>query len=223
MINFYTFQKLQRVQSFHFLKTSFILVFISVLAFQTHAQAPISFGIKAGFNQTSLTGPDMSNPEHYKPRSALMVGVYTDYNFRNMPIRLETGAYYTQKGMINSQSGTNENDSDITPSYTIEYIEIPLFINYTPPLILWQDADLVVFGGPYLGYNLTREIQQDEFSEFFNEYDYGAAIGLAADGREWGVPIKIKGRYTHGLSSPFADRNMVNNSWGFSVGYYLRQ
>lgn len=223
MLNFHTFQSLQSVRVIRPLKISFIIVFFLGYTYQTHAQAPISFGIKAGFNQTSLNGSDMSNPKHYKSRSGLMVGIYTDYNFRYMPIRLETGAYYTQKGMINSQSDTNENDSDDLPSYTFDYIEIPLFINYTPPLVLWQDADLVVFGGPYIGFNLTRDKQQEEFSETFNEYDYGAAIGLAADGREWGIPIKIKGRYSHGLSSPFENRNIMNNSWGFSVGYYLRQ
>lgn len=190
---------------------------------QVRETSSFSFGIQAGLNNAHMLGLDMQDPNAYNMRRGPIVGVFSDYNFRFRPVRLKAGVFYTEKGAISESSELDIGVADF--SYLLSYIEMPLLLKYTPPIIFWQDADFVVFAGPYAGYNLSAEVRQGDVThdlpQGLNDTEFGTIVGMAADGREMGVPIKVEARYTQGLTHVFENTDFLNSSWTLGVGYYF--
>ena len=209
------------------LVVSFFLCCIAITSFSTETDArepsSFSFGVQAGLHNAYMLGLDSQGDDTYRMRRNPVLGIFSDYNFRFSPLRIKTEVSYTRKGAIFESSAGDPESAYF--SYLLDYIEVPLLLIYTPPVEFWQDADLVLFAGPYAGYNINAQARHNDLShelpEGFNEVDYGATIGIAADGRNRGVPIKLEGRYTHGFNSVFNNSDLTNISWSVALGYYL--
>ncbi len=172
-----------------------VIVFASFgLIQKTHAQNPIDFGIKGGLNFTNLAGTD----DDLESRTGIQAGVVLDISFPLLPLGIESGIYYSQKGAQISEDG-------MTATWKLDYVEVPVLgkISVGPPGPF--SPHIVV--GPYAAYNVNSELdvsagsesETEDFSEITSDIDFGGVIGVGADFNLGVTKLNIQARYSRGL------------------------
>jgi len=161
---------------------------------QTHAQSPVDFGIKGGLNFANLTGSE----DDLESRTGSHVGLVIDFSFPMIPVGIESGIYYSQKGAAVSEEGA-------TATLKLDYIEVPVLakIKVGPPGPF--SPHFVV--GPYAAYNINSEFDvsagsasvTEDFSEFTSDIDFGGVLGVGADFSMGVTKLNIQAKYSRGL------------------------
>jgi opacity protein-like surface antigen len=183
--------------------TAVVLLFSGALH-TANAQNPVSFGLKGGINIANLSGDEF---EDFDTRTGLTVGAVLDINIPMLPIGIESGIYYTQKGVSFSESIDFFGEMmDFKGKLKLDYIEVPVLakISLGPPGPL--SPHLLV--GPYVGFNLNAEFdissngesESEDISDDINSTDFGFLAGVGVDFNLGLTKLNIQARYTFGLN-----------------------
>ena len=73
------------------------------MAITAQAQSPVDFGLKGGINLANLANADGDADT----RTGLHAGLVLDFSLPMMPIGIESGIYYSQKGAEATFGGVN--------------------------------------------------------------------------------------------------------------------
>jgi len=187
---------------------------------QTHAQSLVDFGIKGGLNFANLAGAE----DDLDSRTGLHAGLVLDFSFPMIPIGIESGIYYSQKGAEVSEEG-------LTATWKLDYIEVPVMakLNVGPPGPFSPHLLL----GPYAAYNINSELdvtagaasltdETDDFSEITTDIDFGGVIGIGADFNLGVTKLNVQARYSRGFidvnDNGFEDESQKNSVFSISAG-----
>ena len=193
---------------------SFLMLLFTAFFSTSNAQVPIDFGVKAGINVSNFAGTDDS-PDF---RTGLMVGVAADLSFPLLPIGVETGLYYSQKG-------SELTVGDMTSATRLDYLEVPVLakLSLGPP----GPFSLHVLAGPYAGFNINAEEESVtgdtmDISEAVNSLDIGGTIGVGAQVSALVTKVDVQARYSRGFNSVFEESgngdDPKNSVFSISVG-----
>jgi hypothetical protein len=193
-----------------------VMLLVSGMLHIVNAQSPVSFGLKGGINISNFSGSDFD----YDARTGVMVGAVAAISLPALPIGIETGLFYTQKGAEASEDG-------ITGALKVDYIEVPLLakINLGPPGPI--QPHLMV--GPYLGFNVNAEAEisgdggslSGDISDETKSTEFGGIAGLGIDFNLGLTKLNAQLRYSYGFSSVFEtdfDDGEKNAALSIAVG-----
>jgi len=194
------------IQKLTTLALSIFMVASLGLIHQANAQSPIDIGFKGGLNFANI-----SSDEDLDSRSGFHAGLVLDFSLPMLPIGVESGLYYSQKGFeINDEFGT------VTGK--LDYIELPVLakLNVGPP---GPFSPYVVLG-PYAAYNINAEFEYsngsesitDDISEETSDLDFGAILGIGADFNLGVTKLNLSARYNFGLSNIYDTEIELDNS-----------
>ncbi|MDR2126509.1 MAG: PorT family protein [Prevotellaceae bacterium] len=192
------------------------------------------FGIRLGLNSSSMVESaesfGMSISAESGSRISFHVGVsYQHLIVPTIPLYLETGLYFTEKGF--KQTLDYSSIPILEPDITINahkintnamYLKLPLLLNYH--FILGSNITIQPFAGFYLAYGIGGKMKIGGGKHNFfgddraDRLDLGGRIGVGATFDK----IYIGIGYEPGLISILdgeGDSTMKNKNWAFSIGY----
>ncbi len=193
-----------------------VMLLFSGMLHTANAQNPVSFGLKGGINISNFTGSDFD----YDARTGIVVGAVAAISLPALPIGIETGLFYSQKGAEVSEEG-------ITGAIKVDYIEVPLLakINLGPPGPI--QPHLMV--GPYVGFNVNAESEisgngmaiSGDISDDTKSTEFGGIAALGVDFNLGLTKLNAQLRYSYGFSSVFEtdfDDGEKNAALSITVG-----
>jgi hypothetical protein len=173
----------------------FILILILFIPFIIHAQTVI--GVSGGINFAQFSGKDAEiESQELKPILGVGAGIFFDIPvIQHLSFR--PGIFYSKKGAKYEQV-------DSLVSFTFDYIEFPLFMQYK--LSASPKFGLLLLAGPYLGHNFNAMTDYDKVIESgdisikdsIRDWDLGFIIGA---GFLLFERVEIIGQYSMGLSN----------------------
>lgn len=164
-------------------KASILMVSLIALSSFAYAQneTKTSFGILGGVNLQNLSGKDSDGD---RLENDLIVGYHVGFNIQ-IPVAPD---FYFQPGLIFSAKGGANTTLDITSTYRLSYIELPLNLLYKSQV---GSGHILLGFGPYVGYAIGGKakyeggdlsLEQDiEFQNEFNNDDPEGAYFSAFD------------------------------------------
>lgn len=192
---------------------SLLLIATIGLFQQTNAQSPVDFGIKGGLNFANLAGSD----DDLDSRTGIHAGLVIDFTLPLLPIGIESGIYYSQKGAEVSFEG-------ITATGKLDYIEVPVMakISVGPPGPFAPH----IIAGPYAAYNVKSELddpmESTDMSDATTDIDFGGVIGLGADLNLGLTKVNVQARYSRGFvdinDNGFDEDGEYNSVFSISAG-----
>lgn len=181
------------------IKTLVVAMLFSAMAFSQENDS--FFGIKAGYNLSSLRDGDVDN------RNGFHIGVYGEHQISEH-VSFQPELVYSQLGFKDNNSQTVKMDYIQIPMMFKGYILKPLYVEL----------------GPQFGVNISKKEETDfligsstETSEP-NTFDWGinGGVGFAVNP---GITLGV--RYYHGLSSAYKDADEFNTLYQVFVGINL--
>jgi hypothetical protein len=200
------------------------LLLVFFLAFgitaTTQAQSPLSFGLKAGLNISDISGPDTDSDT----RTGLTGGLAVYLNLPALPIGIESGLYYSQKGSSYSES---DEFGDFDETLKLDYIEVPVLARLNFPTPGPIGPHLVA--GPYIGFNINAQAEgtedgvtyDEDISDFINSTDIGLMFGAGLDFNIGVTSLNAQARYSIGLNNVYdfdTDDTYRNSVFSIVVG-----
>lgn len=175
-----------------------LLIFMIVsfgLIDKANAQSPINLGLKGGLNFANISSDD-----DLDSRTGFHAGLVLDFSLPALPLGVESGLYYTQKGAEFTEEG-------ITVTGKLDYIEVPLLAKINVGLSGPISPHVVI--GPYAAYNVNAEFEASSGSVSFSEdlsddtsdLDFGGIAGLGADFNLGVTKVNVSARYSFGFSN----------------------
>jgi Outer membrane protein beta-barrel domain len=195
-----------------------VIALMPVSAVQAQ-RGPIQFGLEAGATRSDFIGSDAGVA---RARSSVFGGVTAVSHARGSMLGLQTGLHLISKGVA-------VNEGDVSGSFRLRYLEVPLLLRLSPTGNRTRSVPTITVGAT-LGARIACRIASNEDGlngEFdcdsgfigalidFKRFDAGLSIG-----GEVAVPVRTQYlvvpmvRYTHGLTK-IADsdtRDDVRNS-----------
>lgn len=167
---------------------------------QVHAQSPVKFGLKGGFNIANITNSDIDADARF----GLTAGASVDLSLPAIPFGIETGLNYSQKGADGSEE-------EFTSKIKLDYIEVPVLAKFQlgPPGPI--TPHLVV--GPYLGININAEAEVSDgiesisvdLSDDVNNTEIGGTAGVGVDFNMGVTKLNARAQYSYGFTDIFKD------------------
>jgi hypothetical protein len=210
-----------------------LTLFVGISSF-TFAQAPMTFGIRAGLSSTGMRGDAVNNLSSLLDytdgmvttgnRTGFYAGGYVNIPLDNM-LSFEPGIYYTQKGYelkgeLNVK-GLEFLGANAKAQLQSQYIDIPVLLKANlggfqifagPQLSYLMKADLRTTAS-VLGFNLLDR-KMDATSQF-SRWDAGITGGIGFDISK---NINITASYDYGLQKVDVNKNVNAYNRGFKVG-----
>ena len=121
----------------------FVVVFIVSSTF-VHAQ----FAVLGGVNFQNLNG---TQADDSKLENSLIIGYHAGINVQ-LPIASE---FYFQPGLLFSTKGAKNTNGELTTTYNLYYLELPLNFVYKAPL---GGGYFMLGFGPYIGYGIGGNV-----------------------------------------------------------------
>lgn len=177
-------------------KVIIVLLFVSTIALAQKKQS--YFGIKAGYNLSSLKDNDVEN------RNGFHVGIYGEHKL-NSHVSFQPELQYSQLGF---KDGANK-------TVKLDYIQLPLMFK------AYIIKPLYIELGPQFGVNISKKEETDlvfgsatETTEP-NTYDWGmnGGVGISINP---GITVGV--RYYQGIGSAYADTDIFNTVYQVFVG-----
>lgn len=170
------------------------------------AQMLPKFGIKAGLNYSTFNNTD--NAEY---KAGFIGGVYTKINIPASPVAIQPELLYAQYG---------SNAANTDGKFSVDYIQVPVLAKFgfgAPGVPIKPE----VFFGPYAGFNVNAEIEDNTTSvdadEFFRNTDWGVVVGAGVQVTK----LSFELRYTAGLTDVYEDQyadGEKNGAFSLTVG-----
>ena len=198
------------------------LFLFSVAPGASQAQGLVNFGIKGGVNIANISFDDFDDND---PRTGFTIGAVLDIGFPMVPVGLETGLYYSQKGTTFSISETVEGMTFAQDATTkLDYLKIPVLakMNFGPP----GPFSPHFVAGPYAAFILNAEQETTtnglsgtvDISDDVESMDFGLIFGLGADFNLMVTKINVQARYSLGLMDIFEDTGSKNRVLSIVAG-----
>jgi len=182
-------------------KITVFAIFLFLILSEIRAQSPVDVGIRGGVNLAGLGNVDFDT----RVRTGILAGIYADIALPVLPFDLETGVYFSQKGV-------EFDESDVELTFKLDYIEIPVLVKI--PFGNLPQLKPYFLAGPYAEFNVNAEVKTegpndifivdlDDETEFFN---FGALAGIGADLDIGLITLNFQGRFGLGLRDVFNDQ-----------------
>lgn len=151
------------------------------------------FGIKGGATLYSIT-TDFGGfgEESTDSKIGFAAGLYVEKPFTEL-FSLQVEGLFVQKG------GEESDDLFGDASSTLSYVDVPVLLRVNVPLD--GSAQPYVYAGGYLGYLIDATADDEDISEFLNDFNYGLAFGA---GVSFGM-LSLDIRYDLGLGNIYDD------------------
>jgi opacity protein-like surface antigen len=195
----------------------FAIILAPAIAAAQVTTYPMTFGIKAGVNASTLSTEDSLLDTSTIWGAA--GGIFTGRNIsENVGIQLE--ALLSQRGAIDNSLGSSETRLRLT------YLDVPLTARFGSTTT--NDVHFHAFTGPQLGINLSAKAKNDfvgveeDLDEEVKGWDFGWTLGAGVEMNN----ISLDARYTLGLTnidaSESSDGSIKNRTFTVLVGYRFR-
>ena len=176
-------------------------------------------GVRAGANFSSL---DYELLGAFDFRTSISAGVsYERLLLKNLPLYLETGLHYSNKGCKLSDLGDYDYDYEDEGSYgariSLGYIEVPVMLNYK--FFIGNDIALYPSAGLYYAFGVAGNEAETfkgeklgEPSDVFGEEeglrrsDFGYRVGISASWRNFVLSAGYEGSILN-VAQPFDDED----------------
>lgn len=163
-----------------------IIAVIVLFSFSTVQTQIVQFGIKGGFNSSTLTGLDNNNA-----LSGFHVGALAEIDIVFMSIQPEL--------VYSSQGSAFDSGDDIK----LDYLNVPIMAKLNVLKILYVEA------GPQFGLLLTAKDGSDDIKDDLNATDIAIGFGV---GVELFDKFNFGLRYTFGATGTFKEGDSVKNN-----------
>lgn len=200
------------------------LVLLALLAPPLGAQTGLEnrMGLVGGATMATWAGDDTNDPDW---RMGGDVGAFVSWVVHD-PWALRAGLYYVQKGI-------RESDADGDATLTLDYLEIPLLLEYRLVSDGWLGVH--VFGGPAVALKLgcrveastaagPTEAQCSVYGMHPREMDTGIMVGAGADLVTDGVGLLLESRFNLGVGSiddSYARADVKNRAFQVNLGVVI--
>ncbi|MBT8319794.1 MAG: PorT family protein [Gramella sp.] len=190
-------------------KTFLLLVFAVVgISSSSYAQEYWNFGVKGGVNFTNMTSDEF---EDNKSRTGFHLGVLAE-----IPV---SDRFSVQPEVLYSTQGTEDEGSNFTNEYQLDYIQVPVIAKF------YLIDGLALEAGPSFNFLVEEEYNYESGildietdSELASTFEFGGAIGASY---KFNNGFFLNGRYTQGFTDAFDsdsfDEDAINNN-GFQLG-----
>lgn len=188
---------------------------VTLLPALTWAQTPVTFGVKAGVNASTLSVEDNSGLSTSTIWGAVG-GVFVGKNL-NDKLSLQVEGLFSQRG---AKDTTNPSDVKIR----LTYFDVPVLVRLGSTTT--SATHFHVFTGPQLSLKLKAEGIDDVFGtedldEEVEAMDVGWTLGAGVERNR----LSLDARYTFGLkniSVAVSDGTIKNRTFTILVGYRLK-
>lgn len=207
-----------------------IAIIISLICLAASGKAQVSVAPEVGFQLSAVDFKSDSVLSSHGSKASYRAGVNVSIKMGGK-LGLHVGGFFTVKGY-------NEDFALGKVKTKLNYIEVPIYLNYT--LVRFLGNQVFIGAGPYFGYCLGGKREKDgsfigppEYeqvklsagnsnSDVLNPLDYGvnANVGLL-------TTIGLYGRVSYGMGLANVSNNAINNTsiknrhLGFSIGYQI--
>ena len=210
-------------------------VFLFLLFFSLPVAAQTQLGARLGVNAATVTG-EFSTSDDARVRYGFVGGLTLTFPLRHSFV-LRGEALYTQKGFTTDEAtvvgagGAPVSAASVT--FELTTLDVPVVLVYEVPAS--RDLGVEVFGGPYLGFELSERLRVEpdlvavsEESDLFRGTDLGFVVGVGVSFAAWGGRTSVGIRYSRSLSdqleenaSALSDAAAYNSVVSFLVGLRL--
>ena len=160
-------------------KTYSLLILVLIISPFNYLSAQWSVGMQGGISISRYELTDKAPDVDLSNKYGLIVGGLVSYDISNK-FYLMSGVRYIQKGgqvRINFPSFITDN------KLYVNYLEIPVYFNFTP---FESDIQPIIYGGPEIGYLLNAKSRgtingeniEIDYKDHFKKIDIALAIGL---------------------------------------------
>ncbi|MCR4417851.1 MAG: PorT family protein [Ignavibacteria bacterium] len=173
---------------------------ILLLFFSSVVNAQLKYGVKGGFNFASFGGSDAQN---IKSQTRFQFGGFVNYSLPFL-FGFQAEALYSMKGA--QQKVTDNYGNNWTLSYNVDYLEIPVLVQFNIPLAVPVPLTPYLEVGPSLGVTLSAKekaetqgfSQESDIKNDLTSTDFGLALGFGLNVlKTFGVNL----RYTFGFNT----------------------
>jgi hypothetical protein len=178
---------------------SCLAVMVLSLSMVLPVSAQLSVGVIGGLNfaDFELSGNDKMNEMEVSNMTAFGVGGVLDLGF-SKSLCLHVEPMYIQKG-----GEVEEYNDDPEYSWTMSYVEVPIFLKYG----LAMPIRPYIMAGPTIGYLLTSELEGEkegvaytaDMEKVTEKFDYGLGFGGGVSIPVSFCNIFVEGRYSLSL------------------------
>ncbi|QYA26223.1 PorT family protein [Gramella sp. MT6] len=192
------------------MKKTFLLLVIAIVGVSTssNAQEYWNFGVKGGVNFTNMTSDGF---EDNKSRTGFHLGVLAE-----IPV---SDRFSVQPEVLYSTQGTEDERSNFTNEYKLDYIQVPLIAKF------YLIDGLALEAGPSFNFLVNEEYKFDNGaldleadSELASTFEFAGAFGASY---KFNNGFFVNGRYVQGFTDAFDsdsfDDDAINNN-GFQLG-----
>ncbi len=202
------------------------LLLVSLLA--SPGFSGIKFGVKGGFSLADLTfKPEITNSP-FTNKAGAVGGISLNVGLCSF-FSLQPEVLYVQKGTKGSDTVEGV---EITGKYEVDYIEVPLLLNFS---FAKEGSSFVpsVYAGPYAGLNARAKMKMSsggesysaDFKDYVKDTDFGLTFGIGLGKKIGSGKLVLDVRYDLGLTNIGEDmqegQSVKNKSWLFMLGYYF--
>jgi len=174
------------------------------------AKAQIHFGIRAGYNLSSVISSGAYVINTQQAKSGFNAGVFSSIHLFN--------TFFLQPEISYSNQGSKSNDSAAKTNYN--YMNVPVLFKYE------HHSRIFLETGPQIGFLLNSKYKSDTYSQDLksvsksNEFAwvFGAGYKLSA------IPLGIDVRYNYGLTNitTYTDLTAKNSVLQVDLFYVFR-
>ncbi len=188
-------------------------VIMAIAATASAQESSKCLGIKGGLNMFKVYGDDVAD-DVVSYLYGFAVGGFFTYNI-NETFALQPELYYSMKGW-KLEAGTEETD------VKFGYIDIPVLIKVNIPLEGKSFAPNM-FAGPYMAFNMSADIEGEDFKDEIKSTDFGLVVGAGVDVmlKEGVQMLTFDFRYSIGFAKldDEGEAESFNNGFQFLLGY----
>ena len=197
-----------------------IVLFLFIGSTLVSAQSNIKVGPTVGLNFSTIGGKDAQG--NLSSKTGLLIGGFMDYQFSDM--------FALSPAIVYSMKGATEADQGVNYTFTLNYIEVPVFLKLYIPLAGNSTVKPELFAGPSFGFNVASSVEataggQSQSADLSNStkgFDMGLAFGGGVAFPAGTGSLDISIRYSLGLTSWDNSGNnltLTNNVIQLVAGY----
>ncbi|MBP3193555.1 porin family protein [Natronogracilivirga saccharolytica] len=184
-----------------------LAILLVTMLFVRPAQSQLlDYGVKGGVNFSSITETDNSDM-----LTGFHFGGFVNIRPPLSPISIQPEVLYTRLGTnfeIIPSPGVNDLEPDvIEETLTIDYLQIPVLLNYYLPLPGPLGPKL--FAGPYVGFKMDSEYDSEindiDLTDQLNDLDFGLVFGAGTDISLLLATVHVEARFMLGLESVYTE------------------
>lgn len=202
-----------------------ILLLATAATISLNSNAQLSIAPELGFQMYKMNEKISGTKIDFKFRPSFRIGVNATYAINNN-ISIDGALFYSVKGAKFDESG-------IKATTSLNYLEIPIFVNYH--FGTSDNNHFFAGAGPYVGYCISGKTKQDGAGD--NKLEIGSDktkddikpmdFGLNANvGYQMSNGLYLRAFYSLGLANAMpggdADNVIKNMGFGLSAGYRFK-